>query len=99
MMSSSSIEEASPIKDTGERTAEVEKLSTPQLWRRGMRVFTKSRFYGDLAARGGLGRLRRFRGAGSLCDHPSDFDRWDADAVRWAEEIVKAIDERRPGAR
>jgi hypothetical protein len=41
----------------------------------------------------------RFRGAGSRCDHPSDFDRWDADAVRWAEEIVKAIDERRPGAR
>jgi len=32
----------------------------------------ENRFYGDLAVGRGLGRLGRFRGAGSLCDHTSD---------------------------
>src|ERR1700687_96234 len=55
-----------------------------------------SRYHSDaillgLAAQRGVGLFGRFTGAGSLLYHPSDFDRWDADAVRWAEEIVKAI--------
>jgi hypothetical protein len=32
----------------------------------------ESRFWADSAAGSGSGRLGRFRGAGSLCDHPHD---------------------------
>jgi hypothetical protein len=42
---------------------------------------SESRFHNDFAARRGLGRLKRFRGVGSLCDHLGGFSRATSLAV------------------